>query len=127
MKDRLHCTTETMYNLKDQLLAVDRKYMFQTMEEIEVFLSTKSLHYIKDWISIWYPFFKSSIWDSQRLAFKGVLPITNYFKLKTLGEFSRLPKRHMLHYNGLKCDQKTGKKKASVPQMKQLYKYFPRK
>eukprot|EP00957_Ditylum_brightwellii_P074503 5661021-Ditylum_brightwellii.AAC.1 len=65
MKERLQCTIATMYHLKDQLLAVDRYYMFQSMAEIEEFLAIKSLHYIKDWISIWYPFFKCSIQDSQ--------------------------------------------------------------
>eukprot|EP00957_Ditylum_brightwellii_P039211 2966157-Ditylum_brightwellii.AAC.1 len=31
-----------MYHLKDQLLASDRKYMFQTTAELEEFLSTKT-------------------------------------------------------------------------------------
>eukprot|EP00957_Ditylum_brightwellii_P045268 3432028-Ditylum_brightwellii.AAC.1 len=43
MKDRLKCTIKAMYHLKDQLLAVDRQYMFQSMAEIEAFLATKSL------------------------------------------------------------------------------------
>ena len=57
----LQNTIESMYHLKDQLLASDQKYMFQMTAEMEEFLATKTMRYIHDWIVIWYPFFKRSI------------------------------------------------------------------
>ena len=57
---RLRNTIESMYHLKDQLLASDRKYMFQTTAEMEEFLATKTMRYIHDWIAIWYLFLKEA-------------------------------------------------------------------
>ena len=62
---------ETMYHYKDRLLAADRQYMFQNLAEVEEILQTKSVQYVKDWIAIWYPFFKKGIKDGQKQAIAG--------------------------------------------------------
>eukprot|EP00957_Ditylum_brightwellii_P085151 6475391-Ditylum_brightwellii.AAC.1 len=49
---------ETMFHLKDCLTVSDHQYMFQSLQEVEECLHTRSDVYVKDWISIWYPFYK---------------------------------------------------------------------
>eukprot|EP00957_Ditylum_brightwellii_P162436 12369507-Ditylum_brightwellii.AAC.1 len=45
---------ETMFHLKDHLTVSDHQYMFQSLQEVEEFLHTRSAVHIKDWIVIWY-------------------------------------------------------------------------
>eukprot|EP00957_Ditylum_brightwellii_P146097 11123963-Ditylum_brightwellii.AAC.2 len=53
---------------KDRLTTLDQQYIFQSLQEIEEFLQTRSVAYIKGWIAIWYPFDKQGIKNSQKKA-----------------------------------------------------------
>eukprot|EP00957_Ditylum_brightwellii_P067828 5148549-Ditylum_brightwellii.AAC.1 len=100
-----------MYHFKDQLLPSDRQYIFQNLADVEEFLHTKTVQYIRDWIVIWYPFFKKGIKDGQTQAIAGVRPITSYFQWKTTASRAKLPPRFSSRYDGLKRDAKQKRKK----------------
>eukprot|EP00957_Ditylum_brightwellii_P187193 14257087-Ditylum_brightwellii.AAC.1 len=51
-------TIKTMFQFKDHLTTLDQQYMCQSHQEVEEFIQTRSVAYIKDWIAIWYPFYK---------------------------------------------------------------------
>eukprot|EP00957_Ditylum_brightwellii_P012124 915470-Ditylum_brightwellii.AAC.1 len=69
--EKYKATIETMYHFKDRLMAADWQYMFQSLAEVEEFLHTKTVQYFKDWIAIWYPFFKKGIKDGQKQVIAG--------------------------------------------------------
>eukprot|EP00957_Ditylum_brightwellii_P190059 14468771-Ditylum_brightwellii.AAC.1 len=104
--DRYKSTIETMFHYKDRLHAEDRQYMFQNLTEVGEFLQTKSVQYIQDWITIWYPFFKKGIKDGQKQATAGVKPITSYFNKKSTTSRAKLLRRFTSHYNNIKRDAK---------------------
>ena len=116
--------TKSMFHLQDRLEATDCQYMLQSLADMEDFLWTMSLAYIKTYLDIRYPFFKQGINNNQKNSIKSVRPLTSYFSRKTSISRSRLPPRFTSCYDRLKLDAKQKKRKVQVCKVRTLYEYF---